>query len=406
MTTTRRANGLAGAAVVALSVLAIAGCSGPTAADAPAEPPMPPTIEAPDVEWGGPLTITRGGTYTGAWESTDPEVPAVEIATSEPVTLSGCALRGPGTLVHSEYVASDLTVTGCYAEGRPTGTSDPRFVAADSDFRRLVVEGNDAVATTGIWMNAPEPDAEIRVVANRFRHAARNDYLLGYVQLSGVVSGNVEIAWNEIVNEPDASQVIDNISVFASGGRPGAPIRIHDNFVWGAYPLPSTEAEFAGGGIMVGDQGSSTGHVVVEGNQVVGTTNYGIAIVCGSDQVARDNVVVSSGRTADGTWLPSTNVGLVMADESLWGADCTTYERNTFTANRVGWVRGPGNRFGPGRADSDAPSAGGSNTITATTAWPTTPTYDDEVAQWAAWLEKTSGRSIGRQPADTDTTTG
>ena len=34
-----------------------------------------------------PLVITKGGTYTGTWESTNRSTPAVTVNTSEPVTI-------------------------------------------------------------------------------------------------------------------------------------------------------------------------------------------------------------------------------------------------------------------------------------------------------------------------------
>ena len=47
----------------------------------------------------------------------------------------------------------------------------------------------------------------------------------------------VEIAWNEVINEPGNSAVEDNISIYLSSGTPQSPIRIHDNFIRGAFPI-------------------------------------------------------------------------------------------------------------------------------------------------------------------------
>lgn len=51
------------------------------------------------VVFSSPLKITAGGTYSGNWESTDSAVPALEIHTTEPVTIVNSVLRGPGNLM-------------------------------------------------------------------------------------------------------------------------------------------------------------------------------------------------------------------------------------------------------------------------------------------------------------------
>jgi hypothetical protein len=45
------------------------------------------TADDQDVAYDPPLVIEEGGTYRGAWESGDPEVAAVTIATTEPVII-------------------------------------------------------------------------------------------------------------------------------------------------------------------------------------------------------------------------------------------------------------------------------------------------------------------------------
>ncbi|WP_027483744.1 NPCBM/NEW2 domain-containing protein, partial [Deinococcus pimensis] len=69
----------------------------------------------PGVPVGAPLVITRGGRYTGVYESRNPDVAAVTIRTSEPVTLEDCSLRGNGHLITGTRVR--LTVRRCHAQG-------------------------------------------------------------------------------------------------------------------------------------------------------------------------------------------------------------------------------------------------------------------------------------------------
>lgn len=365
------------------------------------------------VTYSGPIVITSGGTYSGAWESTSAGTPAVKIATTQPVILENCYIKGPGTLILNQYVSSDVTVRNCAGEG-VLGASDNRFMKSDSGFRRVIVENNTLTNTHGMWFNAPGiTDAIIKVTGNK-----SIDIGLGatqnvcFVQLSHVTSRNVEIAWNEVVNRPDRSKVEDNINVFDSGSPDATkPIWIHDNFIWGGFPIPgATNQNYSGGGIMVGDNGSTNGrNVVVENNQVIGTTNYGISIVCGSDQIVRNNRVLASGTMPDGvTWLAGMNVGLSLASEARWGAGCTTFSNNSMSGNTVGWVRGPNSRWGAGRADWWTPDAltPGSSFTNNTSYGPGNPTYSTEQAEYTRWAQKltTAGRTTGSVNGTSPTT--
>src|SRR5947209_9136458 len=69
------------------------------------------------VVYSGPVTITAGGTYTGNWESHDPSVPAVTIATAQPVVLQGCNIRSRGTLVSGTATHVKVTIRDCFVYG-------------------------------------------------------------------------------------------------------------------------------------------------------------------------------------------------------------------------------------------------------------------------------------------------
>jgi hypothetical protein len=354
------------------------------------------------ITYSNPLTITKGGTYTGSWESNDARIPAVTVATTEPVVIQDCNLRGKGNLVHGRVgTAVDVTVRNCVGEN--TSTSG-RFIELDGGFRRGVIQNNDLNNTGGMWFNSATP-TELLIQGNQGRNVkGLDDGFSTFIQLSGVTGANIDISWNEVINSPDASQVQDNINLFNSGGTDSShPVKVHDNFIWGAFPVPATTVkDYAGGGIMVGDRGSAKGkYVVVENNQVVGTTNYGIAIVCGSNQIVRNNTVIASGRTADGTWLAGMNVGLSFISESTWGAACTTFKNNSMTGNDVAWLRGPNTRWAAGRSDVYTPATSndptyyqGGNTASNNVSRPSV-SYADEKAEHTKWLTKTAGRQIG-----------
>ncbi|WP_169737196.1 hypothetical protein [Deinococcus pimensis] len=289
--------------------------------------------------------ITRGGRYTGVYESRNPDVAAVTIRTSEPVTLEDCSLRGNGHLITGTRVR--LTVRRCHAQGLNPNVKG----RAKGDFVHLTqpldlrVENNDTQGVGGVTVRGFAGQSArgdgLRILRNRLRDidGRRSDGQGGYLKSTGGDRGGeavrevrnavlfdhvqnistAEIGWNEIVNRPWVSLVEDNINMYVTSGVAGAPILIHDNYVQGAYQLrPEAEAWFSGGGILVGDgvgsRAGENGWVRVVGNVVVSTTNYGVSVVGGVGSEVVGNRVVNSGRLPDGRVAAYANVGLVLWD--------------------------------------------------------------------------------------------
>lgn len=343
---------------------------------------------------GSPIVITSGGTYSGRYASTDPRTPAVLVATTEPVIIDGATVEGPGTLIQIQVgLVADVTVRNTVGTGTSGWSGRARFLVADSGWRSLVVEHNRLVSTAGIWAHQATPTT-VRIAHNQVRDVIGAGFVQ-FLQFDKVV-GPIDVGWNEVINRAGSSAVEDVISLYKSGGTATTPARIHDNFIWGAFPADPAATSFSGGGIMVGDQGSSAGNVVVSGNQVVGTTNYGISVVCGSNQAVIDNTILSSGRTGDGTALPATNVGLSMGSEARWGAGCGTYAGNVAHGNDLGWQRptGRNDQWVPDCADCSG-NVSRSATIT----------YADEQAEYTRWSNRGPALLVGPQPSPVTTTT-
>jgi parallel beta-helix repeat protein len=164
----------------------------------------------------------------------------------------------------------------------------------------------------------------------------------------------VEIAWNQIVNQPGQSRVEDNISVFQSSGTASSPMLIHDNYIDGAYAAdPATDTDYTGGGIMVSDGNTNsastdTGHVRAYNNVVIDTTNYGIAVSSGQDNQVYDNTVISTGKLSSGETPASQNVGIY-----VWNQSGDPYfTQPEVYGNVVGWMGKSG------RNDEWTPDAG------------------------------------------------
>jgi hypothetical protein len=312
------------------------------------------------IVYSGPIVITHGGTYTGNWESTDPAVSPVTVATSEVVIITGSNMRGAADLIRGDHVR--LTVLNSHGEGvnpNVPGQSVGNFVNL-GNVEDLRIENNDLEHTHGIGINHFAGDAgagdTIRILRNRahnvdgrqsdgdggYIHASTFAHFVLFDHVQRVVGA--EIGWNQVIDEPFQCWVEDVINMYVSSGVPSSPIRIHDNFIQGAYPPDPTVDGYSGGGILLGD-GTSTvpeeiGYAEVTRNHIVSTSNYGLAVTGGVEHHVFDNRVVSSGRLPDGRGIAAQNVGLYEWDpNNLRSNNPPTFAGNSVDNNVVAWTR-------------------------------------------------------------------
>src|SRR5207244_10739926 len=150
------------------------------------------------------------------------------------------------------------------------------------------------------------------------------------------------IAWNEIINQPGDSAVEDNISIYLSSGTKDSPIRIHDNFIRGGYPIDAARGKYSGGGIMLGDgvgdsPDDDPSFALASDNQVLDTVNYGIAISAGHDNAFERNRIVSAGVLPDGRRLAAQNTGAYSWDSNKAGG--TPFLNNAGRQNPNAWIK-------------------------------------------------------------------
>ncbi|WP_412027933.1 hypothetical protein [Deinococcus yunweiensis] len=332
----------------------------PVPTPAPAPTPVPPPVVTPPAPvYSGPLVITKGGTYTGNWESLDATVPAVLVKTAEAVTIQACRVRGKGHLISAPWISAQLTVRGCSGVGLNPDVATRavgRFVHAEGA-QSVVVEHNTLEHTAGIYVNALKPKASGPTVVIRFNLARDLDgrfsdgkggyqttfQRVQFAQLNAVKAPNVDIGWNRIENTPLSGHVEDVINVYASSGTAGSPIRVHDNLIRGAYGVPVT-MRYSGGGIMLGD-GKGSAWQVAERNTVLETSNYGVAVAGGNDMHVTGNTILGTGKLADGTLLD--------ADPDA-GGYCRNYPNDARRALSVVWKD---NVIGWGRPKVGKPDA-------------------------------------------------
>lgn len=205
-----------------------------------------------------------------------------------------------------------------------------------------------------------------------------------FLQLNNVrATKNVEVAWNQVINAPDESRVEDNINIYLSSGTADSPILIHDNYIHGAYPADPVAPKFSGGGIIIdggtADLQAAAGFVQIHGNQVVSTTNYGIAIAAGHDIDIRDNRIVSSGMLEDGRWLGAANVGSYVAN--FYGVANTFFD-NVVTTNTIGWINAKGQFNNVWFPDCPGADCQGNSYLQGAV------TIDTEKAEFVSWQQK------------------
>lgn len=287
-----------------------------------------------------PLTITSGGTYTGNYASNDQNVPAVVIATTEQVNIDRMYILHAGQGIADSVEGINLKVTNTIFQRisyvTQAGGNIGRAINSDNP-SSMVVEHCDLRQTNGIWIGGNSTCQPLRIRYNICRDVGYyppNDCCIQFFQADTMTLPAGEIAWNHTINYHGRSQIEDNINLFKSGGASGSPLDIHHNLIDGSYASDVQGTGHTGGGILGGDKGGS--FITIRNNWVVSTTNYGCAIVGGTDNQVLDNWVVNDARDQDGV-LHGPNFG---NGYSVWDADNVgTMTNIVVTGNTSGWLK-------------------------------------------------------------------
>ncbi|HEV2274962.1 MAG TPA: RICIN domain-containing protein [Acidobacteriaceae bacterium] len=371
------------------------------------------------LQWSGPLTITQGGTYTGNWQSTDSNTPAVTVATTEPVIIENSHLRGPNDLIADPYYGNDLTVrnvVGIAENPNVLGQSNGMFVNAQNpvhlDVENSYMENVEYGVFVRGYSGARDGYQTIVIKNNRARNMSglisngNGGYLNGetnwswshFIQLDYVLSvPGMDIGWNEVINYPYQSFVEENINMYRSSGTSDSPLQIHDNYIQGAYPANPATDSYNGGGIAT-DGGAddtpqtSTAFNEIHDNQIVGTVNEGISIDEGHDNVAYNNRVISSGLLKDGTQIAGQNVGLVIYD--VYGnTQSGSMYNDDMHDNTVGWMCWASRcSWDAYRNDDYFPMNGGDYGSNPSLPWGPV-SYATEDSEYPSWLSKLANNS-------------
>jgi Ricin-type beta-trefoil lectin domain-like/Bacterial Ig-like domain (group 2) len=317
-----------------------------------------------NIQWSGPLVITKGGTYSGNWRSTSLSSPAVTVATSAPVIIENSHLQSPADLISDPTYGTNLTVknvVGIAVNPNVSGAGAGIFVDVQYPVQVDVENCYFENVRFGVWVRGYAGNRNgtqtITILNNRGRNIlglesnGSNGYLPGEtrwqwahaIQLSNInLVPGMRIAWNEIINYPYHSLVNENINIYQSGGTPSSPLEFHDNYIQGAYAYNPAVDGFNGGGFATDGTSTDTvqnasSYINVYNNQVVDTVGVGIQFGSGHDNVATNNKVISAGLLPNGTKIPSQNVGLSIYDVYR-NIPKGTFYNNNMHGNTVGWM--------------------------------------------------------------------
>ncbi|HZG24080.1 MAG TPA: hypothetical protein VEZ17_05840 [Chitinophagaceae bacterium] len=357
---------------------------------------------APDVTYQQPLVITKGGTYSGNFRSTDSKIPAVWVQTTEPVVITKCIIASAGDLIRCSG-ESQVNIHHNSLFGLTPGENSQWGRALDDYHPKSLVFQNNYVEHTGGLLldhnTSTSTSVVIRYNVIRNTDRRRADLSAGEKRASimfntvSKVSG--EISWNQFANLPDQSDLEHNIYMYNSGGKSGEPYLIHDNYIKGAYPYPLTAASYVGSGITIdGDPSANTMEKMSQfinayNNQVISTCNASMNLAAGHDIHFYGNTMISSGRYPNG-----------VKSDRFWGACCIwnasnvpaeNFINNSIKNNTIGYVRFGKRTPFPDRQDWVVFPGSPISVMPGENISLRNPiTLDTENAEWSKWLSKLS----------------
>jgi len=314
--------------------------------------------------YSGPLTITKGGRYTGNYKSDDSNIPAITLQTYEPVEITNCNIVSSGIHIKCPGGTTLNIHHNTFTGQTPTANSQWGRVLDDYHPQFITFENNTVNHTGGLLIDHSDENTKSAIIRyNIFRNTdkRRTDMSEGEhraaILFNTVLPVTGEIAYNKFENLPDSSWIEDNINFGNSGGTIASPFLIHDNYIKGAYPYPYNADHYTGSGITVEGAPSVnlfsnvSQYIRIYNNQVVSTCNGGININAGHNIDVVNNTIISSGMFPNGVqsqrfwgggavWNGS-NVSTDVFKDIIYKNNTIGYVRpgvNVPYANRQDWV--------------------------------------------------------------------
>ena len=321
------------------------------------------------------INITRGGTYSGNWVSTNSNVAAVTISTDDPVTIQNSTVTGRGHLIAvTGRTGANLivrNVTGQALDPLVSGKARGAFVVAYI-MNSLVVQ-NCTISGASFGVKSAFSNLSTLSITNNVgidledrASDGAGGFLKSRPQLGHFIlmhqdsAPGGQVAWNKLTQTIGTTSTEDVINLFQSGGTAGAPLKIHDNYMEGYSSLPTTHTYTGNGIITDGDATGGGGYVKITDNQMVHTAGGGVAIASGHDVIATFNRVVSCGMDATGGWYTDPHVSGVYVGNYYHAA---IFANNSVT-NTSGGLVAPNSSGQPRAVDVADTVLGGTNSVT------------------------------------------
>jgi len=267
----------------------------------------------------GPTVITMGGTYSGVWNNTNPNVAAITITTDQPVIIQNSVITSKGDLIDVSGVKSGANVTiqnvtGTALDPGIAGNQRGEFVKAQL-ISSLIVEN---CTITGVSFGVNVSASTVSTVKVLYNIASQMEDRASdgngglttdrpnaghFVILGNIMAPNgAEIGWNQVIDTIGGSSTEDVVNIYKSQGAPGAPIWAHDNYFEGYSS--ATTPQYNGTGLVTDGNSSPpyTAYVLFENNEMVHAAGSGVAIAIGHDISLQGNRVVSCGIDSQGNW--------------------------------------------------------------------------------------------------------
>ncbi len=316
---------------------------------------------------GTPAVITASVNGNCNYWQTVPSASVIDVQTyNVPITLNNCVIRGTnvgsnGIITSSKLSENkpqnllDLTVTNSsfYMDApyplinlTPTQQAiyNAYFQAANyrgnllqlTMFSNITMTNNYFEHTQSMTFYGVQPTnlpfeatKKIKITNNQVRNVDARPYPLvpptvcagnsqqacygHFVEVTNIFNNpNIEIAWNEILNEPELSATSDIILNLNVSGVTGHPVYIHDNYVQGQYVYPTInpsngQPNHSTGSLINTSEGDNSAYILTQNNVGVSTTAGGIIVPGGSNITTDSNRVVASGLIPSG---PNANAVL------------------------------------------------------------------------------------------------
>ncbi len=236
--------------------------------------------------------ITEGGTYTGQTFVGDGTSPAVNIATTAPVTLTNCIIVSSGSGIVT-IPGVNLTVQSCIGSIITDEGTRGIFLRADTPAFLSVSYCTISGGTNGIWVQSPEnaatTKAPISIVRNTFRQIHASSIILQFQRNDP----SIYIAGNYIINQPGQAEPTDQIDIYGSSGTPAHPILVVRNFIQGVWT--KTYAAGIVTDYATNDPTMATHDVAIRLNYLIDCSWSGLQLSSGLNNAAWENTILSDG---------------------------------------------------------------------------------------------------------------